>query len=118
MANPLSVVATGTQPGQRGTLDAMTSGLSAGAGPRFSFPYLSNLGINVVWLQPIHPHGIDGRQIDPSTNQPFLLGSPYAIRNFFSVMPLLSRSVTPGPRLSPTTRLQAARRPQRASPIS
>ena len=33
-ANPLSALATGTQPNQRGTLDAMVSGLPAGAGPR------------------------------------------------------------------------------------
>jgi glycosidase len=95
-ANPLSALATGTQPNQRGTLDAMISGLPAGAGPRFSLSYLKNLGVNVVWLQPIHPRGIDGRQIDPSTNQPFVLGSPYAIKNFFAVMPLLSKAVTPG----------------------
>ena len=95
-ANPLSLLATGVQPDQRGTFDVMVKGLPAGAGPRFSFDYLHALGINAIWLLPIHPRGVDGRQIDPTTQKPFELGSPYAVRNFFAVMPLLSNSFSPG----------------------
>ena len=95
-ANPLTVLATGTQPSQRGTLDAMSMGLPQGSGPRFSLSYLVNLGVNALWLQPIHPRGIQGRQVDPDTGVPFLLGSPYSVKNFFAVMPLLSREFVPG----------------------
>jgi hypothetical protein len=40
--------------------------------------------------------GIDGRQIDPATNRPFELGSPYAAKNYFAVMPLMASGFTPG----------------------
>jgi hypothetical protein len=85
-ANPLTLLATGLQPGQRGTLDAMV--LPPSTGPRFSLAYLTNLGINALWLQPIHPRGIEGRQTDSVTGKPLLLGIPYAVKNFFEVMPL------------------------------
>jgi len=49
----------------------------------------------MLWLQPIHPRGIEGRQFDPSTKKPFALGSPYAVKNFFEVMPLLAKNVSP-----------------------
>jgi hypothetical protein len=51
---------------------------------------LKQLGVNALWLQPIHPRGIDGRQIDPATNRRFELGSPYAAKNYFAVMPLMA----------------------------
>ena len=70
--------------------------LSVVGGPRFSFAYLKQLGVNALWLQPIHPRGIDGRQIDPATNQPFELGSPYAVKNYFAVMPLMASGFAPG----------------------
>jgi hypothetical protein len=57
---------------------------------------LKQLGVNALWLQPIHPRGIDGRQIDPGTNRPYELGSPYAVKNYFAVMPLMASGFTPG----------------------
>jgi hypothetical protein len=57
---------------------------------------LKQLGVNALWLQPIHPRGIDGRQIDPATNRRFELGSPYAAKNYFAVMPLMASGFTPG----------------------
>ena len=95
-ANPLTILATGTAPNQRGTFTDLAQGVPSGSGPRFSLLYLKRLGINALWLQPIHPRGIDGRQIDPATNQPFELGSPYAVKNGFAIMPLLAKAVTPG----------------------
>ena len=56
--------------------------------------YLKNLGVNWLWFQPIHPQGVDGRQIDPDTGQPFEVGSPYAVKNFFQVMPLMGSDNT------------------------
>lgn len=95
--NPLTMIATGTTPAQRGTLADLANGLPAGNGPRFSLSYLKRLGCNTVWLQPIHPRGLAGREIDPATNQAYELGSPYAVKNFFEVMPLQAKGFTPGP---------------------
>jgi hypothetical protein len=95
-ANPLTITATGTSPDQRGTFGKMTNPSPAAGGPRFSLAYLKQLGVNALWLQPIHPRGIDGRQTDPATNRPFELGSPYAVKNYFAVMPLMASGFTPG----------------------
>jgi len=61
---------------------------------RVNLTYLKNLGVNWLWFQPIHPQGIDGRQIDPETGQPYEVGSPYAVRNFFEVSPLMGSDNT------------------------
>jgi glycosidase len=95
--NPLTMLATGTSPDQRGTFGDLTNGLPAGKGPRFSLAYLKSLGCNTIWLQPIHPRGLAARETDPSTNQPYELGSPYAVKNFFEVMPLLAKAFSPAP---------------------
>lgn len=92
--NPLTVISTGTLPSQRGTFADLAGGVAGG--PRFSLQYVKSLGCNTLWFQPIHPNGIDGRQIDPGTGQPFEVGSPYAVKNFFEVMPLMAKSFTPG----------------------
>jgi glycosidase len=92
--NPLTVIATGTLPSQRGTFADLAGGVSGG--PRFNLDYVKGLGCNMLWFQPIHPNGIDGRQIDPDTGQPFEVGSPYAVKNFFEVMPLMAKSFTAG----------------------
>ena len=52
------------------------------------------LGVNMLWLQPIHPIGIDGRDTNPKTGQPFDPGSPYAVRDYWSVAPMLGRANT------------------------
>ena len=94
--NPLTVNAEGTLPGQRGTFAELANGLGAGHAPRFSLDYAKSLGVNTLWFQPIHPNGIAGRQTDPGTGSPFEVGSPYAVKNFFEVMPLMARGFTPG----------------------
>jgi glycosidase len=94
--NPLTILAEGTLPSQRGTFADLAGGLGSGHAPRFSLDYVKSLGANTLWFQPIHPNGIDGRQIDPETSQPFEVGSPYAVKNFFEVMPLMAKSFTPG----------------------
>jgi glycosidase/outer membrane protein assembly factor BamB len=95
-ANPLTITASGTAPDQRGTFAAMahTTGTTGGSG--FSLGYLRQLGVNALWLQPIHPRGIDGRLTDPGTGQPYDLGSPYAVKNYFAAMPLMASTVRPG----------------------
>ncbi len=95
--NPLTIIATGTGSSQRGTFADLANGLTGGAGtPRFSLNYVKDLGANMLWFQPIHPNGIAGRQTDPATGQAFEVGSPYAVKNFFEVMPLMAKAFTPG----------------------
>jgi len=94
--NPLTIISEGTLASQRGTFADLANGLGAGHAPRFSLDYVKSLGANTLWFQPIHPNGIDGRQIDPGTGQPFEVGSPYAVKNFFEVMPLMAKGFTPG----------------------
>jgi len=50
---------------------------------------LSELGVNMIWLQPIHPIGTEGRQTDPITGSPYEPGSPYAVRNYWQVNSVL-----------------------------
>jgi glycosidase len=90
--NPLTIIATGTAPDQRGTF----ADLAAGRGPRFNLSYAKQLGVNMLWMLPIHADGIDGRQTNPATGRPYTIGSPYAVKNFFTVMPLLAKGFTPG----------------------
>ena len=93
-ANPLTIIATGTLASQRGTFADLAGGVAGG--PRFNLQYVKDLGANTLWFQPIHPNGIFGRQIDPANGQPFEVGSPYAVKNFFEVMPLMAKAFTPG----------------------
>lgn len=92
----LSMDATGLGAEQRGNFTDLIAGPPAGEAPQFSLNYLKSLGINMVWLLPIHPSSIDGRKDDPKTGQPYNVGSPYSVKNFFAVMPLLSKGVKAG----------------------
>ncbi len=84
----LNIDAAGDQPGQRSTFADLHDSTK-----RWNLSYLTNLGCNWVWFQPIHPDGIDGRQTDPNTNAPYSVGSPYAVKNFFEVMPLMGKGI-------------------------
>ncbi|MGH8046481.1 MAG: alpha-amylase family glycosyl hydrolase [Chthoniobacterales bacterium] len=53
-----------------------------GADARWNLDYLKNLGCNWVWFQPVHPIGVEGQSYYP--------GSPYAVKNFFEINPLMS----------------------------
>ena len=57
--------------------------------------YFRNLGVNMIWLQPIHPIGSDNRQTDPSTGSAYDPGSPYAVKNYWQVNPVLGNPSTP-----------------------
>ena len=61
---------------------------------RFNLNYVQNLGVNWLWFQPIHPIGIQNRQTDPNTGQPYAVGSPYSVKNFFQINPLLGKANT------------------------
>ena len=61
-----------------------------GDGRGFNLDYLTGLGVNWLWFQPIHPAAIEGRETDPATGLPYSHGSPYAVKNFFEVDPWMS----------------------------
>jgi hypothetical protein len=96
--NAMNIDSQGTQDYQRSTFTDLYNG--PGSRPydpvtnRFNLAYAQNLGVNWLWFQPIHPIGINGRETDPNTGQPYSVGSPYSVKNFFQVNPLLSKSNT------------------------
>ena len=110
--NTINAESQGTLDTQRSTFVDLWDG--PGARPynavtsRFNLGYLQNLGINWLWFQPIHPQGIDGRQTDPDTGLPYEVGSPYAVKNFFQVSPLMSKANTRDAAMSEFTNFVAA----------
>ncbi|MFP6901879.1 MAG: alpha-amylase family glycosyl hydrolase, partial [Opitutales bacterium] len=84
--NPLSVDAAGDSFVTRSTFEDLHDG------NRWNLDYLKGMGANWLWLQPIHPRGEDGRE--NVNGQPYDPGSPYAVKNFFEIMPQLSNANT------------------------
>jgi hypothetical protein len=82
--NVFNVNATGPSFAQRSTLESL-SNISNG---RVNLASLRNMGINTLWFQPIHPNGIEGREVfNGAAYDP---GSPYAVKNFFEVNELMT----------------------------
>jgi len=110
--NAMNIDAAGSGQNDRSTFTDLYNG--PGSRPydavtnRFNLQYAQNLGVNWLWFQPIHPPGIDGRQIDPATGQPYSVGSPYAVKNFFQINPLLSKANTRAAALVEFTNFVAA----------
>jgi glycosidase len=50
---------------------------------RFNLNYVTNLGVNWLWLEPIHPIGTVAS-----------VNSPYSVKNFFQVSPLMGKANT------------------------
>jgi len=96
--NAMNIDAQGTNQNDRSTFTDLYNG--PGSRPydpvtnRFNLSYVTNLGVNWLWFQPIHPIGILNRLTDPNTGQPYPVGSPYSVKNFFQVNPLLSKANT------------------------
>jgi hypothetical protein len=96
--NAMNIDAQSTNPNDRSTFTDLYNG--PGSRPydpvtnRFNLAYFQNLGVNWLWFQPIHPIGVVNRQTDPNTGLPYSVGSPYSIKNFFQVNPLLSKANT------------------------
>ncbi len=63
---------------QRSTFSDLTNAAS-----RFNLNYVTNLGVNWLWLEPIHPIGIAGS-----------INSPYCVKNYFQVSPWMSKANT------------------------
>jgi glycosidase len=85
--NASIVDSQGTLTSQRSTLVDLYNG--PGSRPydpvtnRFNLGYARNLGINWLWLQPVYPIGIDST-----------VNSPYCVKNYFAVSPLLGKANT------------------------
>ena len=96
--NAMNIGAQGTNFSDRSTFTDLYNG--PGSRPydatnnRFNLTYLTNLGVNWLWFQPIHPIGILNRGTNPATGQPYDVGSPYSIKNFFQINPLLGKANT------------------------
>ena len=50
---------------------------------RFNLAYVTNMGVNWLWLQPVHPIGVAGS-----------INSPYCAKNFFALSPWMSKANT------------------------
>ncbi len=57
---------------------------------RMNKEFYQSLGVNMLWLQPIHPVGLAKRGLDPDTGEPWEPGSPYAVSDYWSVSPIFS----------------------------
>jgi hypothetical protein len=93
---------------QRSTFDDLYGGPNATTKRPFNLNYVKGLGVNWLWMQPIHPIGVQGRQTDPNEgNAPFSVGSPYAVKNYFAVNALFSKTFIPGTTPEATGRANA-----------
>jgi glycosidase len=104
--NPLTAEATSDQFAGRSTFRNMY--LDDGDRPNgISTNKLKQLGVNMVWLQPIHPIGFIGREIDPSTGLDYDPGSPYAVRDYWQVNEVLGNPSTPAQAMTEFTNFVA-----------
>ncbi|NCY21330.1 hypothetical protein EBX31_05150, partial [bacterium] len=88
--NVFNVNATGPSFAQRSTLES----LSDTSNGRVNLTSLRNMGVNTLWFQPIHPNGVEGREVfNGSAYDP---GSPYAVKNFFEVNELMTTAYNGG----------------------
>ncbi|MBU0677141.1 MAG: hypothetical protein KJ626_03415 [Verrucomicrobia bacterium] len=95
--NPMTAEATAPTFAGRSTFADMVT-VNGDRPDRINKDHFTSLGINMIWLQPIHPIGSDNRQTDPDTGSPYDPGSPYAVRSYWDVNPVLG---------DPSTRSQA-----------
>jgi glycosidase len=85
--NNIGAQGDATDGSQRGTFVDLYNG--PGSRPydpvynRFNLNYVTNLGVNWLWLEPIHPIGIQGS-----------INSPYCAKNYFAVSPWMSKANT------------------------
>ena len=86
--NPMFAEATNADFYGRSTFEDMYK-VNTDRPDRISTNVLRNLGINLIWLQPIHPIGTEGRDTDPVTGTYYDPGSPYAVRNYWKVNSVL-----------------------------
>ena len=99
--NVFNIEADGDGMGDRSTLEDLHNapGAPHNANNRWDLDYLTRLGCNWLWFQPIHPNGIDGREPVAGYGNGGPLyepGSPYAVKNFFEVNGLMTKNYSAG----------------------
>ncbi len=110
--NAMNMDAQGTNQSDRSTFADLYGG--PGARPydavtnRVQLQYFQNLGVNWLWFQPVHPIGVQNRQLDQNTGQPYSVGSPYSVKNYFQINPLLSKADTRAAAMQEFTNFVAA----------
>ena len=87
--NPMYAEATDDTFAGRSTFKHLTENAFPGRPNVIDPQYFNDLGVNMLWLQPIHPIGFDGRETDESTGLDYDPGSPYAVRDYWKVNPVL-----------------------------
>ncbi|MGA0845773.1 MAG: hypothetical protein ACO3RV_04465, partial [Luteolibacter sp.] len=100
--NVLNIEATGDTFEARSTIEDMHNapGAPHNTDNRWDLDYLKSLGANWLWFQPIHPAARDGREPFGgwgSDNLPYEPGSPYAVKNFFEVSPIMTKDFAGDP---------------------
>jgi hypothetical protein len=124
--NTLNVEASGTQFSQRSTFEDLSDRPgrihdTPGRANDWSLDYVKDLGANWLWFQPYHPYGWEGRHLSAqnindrapgsnsttwlwnggspfeNVNEPFALGSPYAVKNFWEVEPRMTANFVGDP---------------------
>ena len=105
--NPMSAEATDATFNGRSTFKDMVLA-NTNKPDRINPAHFTSLGVNMIWLQPIHPIGSDNRGTDPLTGQPFDPGSPYAVRNYWTVNAVLGDPSTPANAMTEFTNFVSA----------
>jgi len=100
--NVLNIESTDDSFTNRSTIEDMHNAPGAlhNGNNRWDLDYLKALGANWLWFQPIHPPARDGREPFGgwgNPTPPYEPGSPYAVKNFFEVSPIMSRDFSGDP---------------------
>lgn len=101
--NVLNIEATGDTFETRSTIEDMHNAAGAlhNGNNRWDLDYLTGLGANWLWFQPIHPAARDGREPfggwQNVGNPPYEPGSPYAVKNFFEISPIMTKDFVGSP---------------------
>lgn len=100
--NVLNIEATDDTFTNRSTIEDMHNAPGAwhNLNNRWDLDYLSALGANCLWFQPVHPAARDGREPNDGwggSGDPYEPGSPYAVKNFFEISPIMTRNFVGDP---------------------
>lgn len=96
--NVLNIDAAGPTFADRSTFESLTDST------RWNLNWLRNMGANTLWFQPIHPNAKDNVEPSGGWNEPatppYDPGSPYAVKNFFEVMEIMTENYDGGATLA------------------
>ncbi|HSY16763.1 MAG TPA: hypothetical protein VK815_00450, partial [Candidatus Acidoferrales bacterium] len=90
--NNIDAAGAASNGSQRSTFSDLTNSAS-----RFNLTSVTNLGVNWLWLEPVHPRGIAGS-----------INSPYCVKNYFQINQTMSKAGTRPAALAEFTSFVAA----------